>query len=69
MNSPSEYTLATLIGLGFCGTACLMLVALLVIAIVPPARHTVLRGLEKMLDAVVALAKILTRGKWKSGEG
>lgn len=61
MNLPSEYIPVVLIGLLFCGIACLAGAALLVIALVPSARPTVRRGLEKMLDALVALADIVAR--------
>lgn len=70
---PFVSTPALLLGLALCLSAFLLAAALLVIAIVPAARGTVLRGLEALLHALVELvelvAPILRRQQPPGGNG
>jgi len=58
MTSQFEFTVPMLLGLVSCLTASLLLVALLVIAIVPPVQTTVLEGLIVIANLLSKLADV-----------
>src|SRR3990172_6382834 len=66
---PSEYIQLLLLGLVCLAIVFLMTATLLVIATVPAARATVLRGLEIITAFLTRLAEIFRPSNGKSGEG
>lgn len=69
MTSPSGFTPVMLLGLLICGSVFLLTGALLVVAIVPRARRTVLDGLRVVIDAAVKITKFLSLSKRPPGAG
>jgi len=60
MEYPFEFTPLMLAGLALCLTAVLLAAALLVIAIVPAAQTSVLKGLEMLLNFLVQALDVMT---------